>query len=103
MSSHIQAIPVSSDHLDKKPNQRLSHIPGPKGHWLFGNAKGLMPNLGPFIRGAQAEHGDSFTIGLFRNQRALVMVGPEANKRVLLDPQDDFSTRWGWQILHVFF
>ena len=103
MPSHIQAIPVSSDHLDVKPNQQLDHIPGPKGHWLFGNAKGLMPNLGPFIRKAQAEHGDCFTIGLFRNQRALVMVGPDANKRVLLDPQDDFSTRWGWQILHVFF
>jgi cytochrome P450 len=103
MPSHIQAIPVSSDHLGVKPNQHLSHIPGSKGHWLFGNAKGLMPNLGPFIHAAQAEHGDCFTIGLFRNQRALVLVGPEANKRVLLDQQDDFSTRWGWQILHVFF
>lgn len=103
MQSTIQAIPVSSDALSPKPSQNLRHIPGPKGHWLFGNAKGLMPNLGPFIRAAQAEHGDCFTIGLFRNQRALVMVGPAANQRVLLDRADDFSTRWGWQILHAFF
>ena len=103
MQSTIQAIPVSSDDLQTKPNQSLDHIPGPKGHWLFGNAKGLMPNLGHFIRAAKAEYGDCFTIGLFRNQRALVMVGPEANQRVLLDRDDSFSTRWGWQILHVFF
>ncbi|MEM6556739.1 MAG: cytochrome P450 [Pseudomonadota bacterium] len=103
MQSTIQAIPVASDKLRTRPNQHLKHLPGPKGHWLFGNAKELMPNLGPFIRQAQTEHGDCFTIGLFRNQRALVMVGPEANQRVLLDRNDDFSTRWGWQILHVFF
>jgi len=103
MQSTIQAIPVSSDRLSPKPNHDLKHIPGPKGHWLSGNAKGLMPNLGPFIRNAQTKYGNCFTIGLFRNQRVLILVGAGANERVLLDRNDDFSTRWGWQILHAFF
>lgn len=103
MQQSLEAIPVSSDHLSRQPNNRLAHLPGPKGHWLFGNIAGLMPNLGPFVRAMQSEHGDCFTIGLFRNQRAVMMVGPRANELVLIDREDNFSSRWGWEVLHAFF
>jgi len=103
MPQTLEAIPVSSDTLARKPARDLAHLPGPEGHWLFGNAKSLMPNLGPFMRQMQGEHGDCFTIGLFRNQRAVILAGPRANELVLLDRDHNFSSRWGWEVLHTFF
>jgi cytochrome P450 len=31
------------------------------------------------------------------------MTGPEANEMLLLDKTDNFSSRWGWEVVHPFF
>lgn len=103
MQSTLEAIPTASDALPAKPTQKLDHLPGPKGHWLTGNVKGLLPNLGPFVRQQQGEHGNCFTVGLFRNTRVVMLVGPQANKQILLDKQGNFSSRWGWEVLLALF
>lgn len=103
MQTTLKAIPSASDDLPVKPTQQLDHLPGPKGHWLTGNIKDLLPNLGPFVREQQAQHGNSFTVGLFRNTRVLMLVGPEANKQILLDKDDNFSSWWGWEVLQALF
>ena len=99
MQNTLGVIPTASDDLPLKPNQALGHLPGPKGHWLSGNVNGLLPNLGPFVREQQAEFGDCFTIGLFRDSRAVMLVGPQANETVLLDRDQNFSSRLGWEVL----
>ena len=99
MQTTLEAIPVSSDDLPARSNQALNHIPGPKGDWFTGNAKALLPNPGPFVRAQRAQYGDCFTFGLFRNHRAVMLVGPEANETVLLDKHNNFSSRMGWEVL----
>ena len=99
MQKTLNAIPTSADDLPLKPNQALAHLPGPRGHWFGGNIKNLLPNLGPFVREQQEIHGNCFTVGLFRNLRAVMLVGPQANETVLLDKQNNFSSRLGWEVL----
>jgi len=99
----LKLIPTASDELAAKPNQQLDHLPGDPGHWLTGNMKSLLPNLEPFVRKQQALHGNCFTLGLFRNTRVVMMVGPAANERILLDKEDNFSNHWGWEVLQEFF
>lgn len=103
LKTTLKAIPSASDSLPVKPTQKLGHLPGAKGHWLTGNMKDLLPNLGPFVRQQHAQHGACFTFGLFRNARAVMMVGPDANRQILLDKEDNFSSQWGWELLQALF
>ena len=103
MQAILKDIPTASDRLPRRPNQQLGHLPGSKGHWLTGNIKQLLPNIGPFVREQQVQHGSCFTVGLFRNTRVLMMVGPRANEQILLDKQGIFSNRWGWEVLQELF
>lgn len=103
MQTTLKAIPSAADDLPIKPSQQLTHLPGPRGHWLTGNLKNLLPNLGPFVRAQQAQHGNCFTVGLFRNVRVLMLVGPQANKQILLDKDDNFSSWMGWEVLQALF
>lgn len=103
MQTTLKAIPSLSDDLPVKPTQQLDHLPGPKGHWLTGNIKDLLPNLGPFVRDQHKQLGNCFTVGLFRNTRVLMLVGPQVNKQILLDKEDNFSSWWGWEVLQALF
>ena len=103
MARTLATVATAAEHLPSKPNQALSHLPGPKGHWLGGNVAGLLGNIGAYVHAQQAEHGDCFTVGLFRNRRVVMLVGPEANELVLLDREQNFSSRMGWDALLDFF
>ncbi|MFT4712595.1 MAG: cytochrome P450 [Candidatus Azotimanducaceae bacterium] len=99
----IESIPVSSDSRSKTPTQALDHLPGAQGHWLTGNISQLMPNPLPSILKWREAFGECFTVGFLFNGRALMMVGPEANELLLIDREHNFSSRWGWEIVHPFF
>lgn len=99
----IARIPVPSDGLGGQKAPDLSHLPGPPGHWLWGNSRDFMPNPGLYVRGLRRRHGNCFTVGVLRNVRHVVVTGAEANRLVLLDPDDNFSTRWGWEVVHAYF
>lgn len=99
----LQPLPVRSDRLPRKPTRALGHLPGPKGHWLSGNLPQLLPNPGPFLRDCRERYGDCFTVGLLRNQRVLMLLGPQANERVLLDREQLFSSHLGWEVVLNFF
>ncbi len=103
MNTTLKAIPTESDGLPATPTKQLNHLPGAPGHWLTGNMKGLLPNLGPFVREQQALHGNCFTVGLFRNRRVVMLVGAGANEQILLDKEDNFSSLWGWDVLQELF
>ena len=100
---HIPTINVASDDLPRAPGNDLAHLPGPRGHWYFGNLRDLLPNPVPFLLQMRAEHGDCFTVGVLRNRRVVVLAGPAANRLVLLDTDGNFSSRLGWEVALDFF
>ena len=63
----------------------------------------FLPNPGLYIRKLRERYGDCFTVGVLRNRRQVILVGPRANRLVLLDPDDNFSARWGWEVVHAYF
>ena len=99
----IPRIPVTSDRLSRRATRDLSHIPGPHGHRLWGNSKEFLPNPGSYIRVLRRRYGNCFTVGLLGNRRHVVLTGPVANRLLLLDPEQSFSSRWGWEIVHAYF
>ena len=100
---HITRIPVASDHLTRRATRDLEHLPGPPGHWLWGNSRDFLPNPGEYVRGLRRRYGNCFTVGVFRNRRHVVLTGPAANRLVLLDPDDRFSSRRGWEVVDAYF
>ncbi len=103
MENTIANISVASDALPEQATQALNHLPGPKGHWLTGNATQLLPDPRPYLQMLQRECGDCFTVGFFRNRRAVIMLGPEAAELLLLDQDSNFSSRLGWDTVLPFF
>ena len=102
-SGHIARIPVASDHLPRRATRDLLHLPGPPGHWLWGNSRDFLPNPGQYVRHLRSRHGNCFTVGVLRNRRHVVLAGPAANRLVLLDPDDNFSSRRGWEVVEAYF
>ena len=102
-SKEIPRLPVASDRLSRSPTRDLSHLPGPRGHWFLGNSGDFLPNPGRYIRETRQRYGNCFTVGVLRNRRQVVLTGPAANRLVLLDPEDNFSARWGWEVVHAYF
>lgn len=100
---HVPAIEVASDTLPRAADSDLAHLPGPRGHWYFGNLRDLLPDPVPFLIEMRAEHGDCFSVGVLRNRRVVVLAGPAANRHVLLDADGNFSTRLGWEVALDFF
>lgn len=100
---HISRIPVSSDGLRARASSDVRHLPGPRGHWFWGNSRDFLPNPGLYIRDLRERYGDCFTVGVLRNRRQVILVGPRANRLLLLDPDDNFSARWGWEVVHAYF
>ena len=101
--SFVPVVQVASDGLPRQPNTRLEHLPGPKGHWYFGNLRALLPDPAAFLSAMRARHGDCFTVGVLFNRRVVVLSGPAANRLVLLDPESNFSSRMGWEVVLDFF
>ena len=95
---YVPAIEVASDGLPRKPTDDLAHLPGPRGHFYFGNLRGLLPDPTPFLLEMRARYGDCFTVGLLRNRRVVVLAGSAANRLVLLDGDGNFSSRLGWDV-----
>lgn len=95
---YVPALSVASDRLPRTPTNDLAHLPGPRGHFYFGNLRGLLPDPTPFLLEMRAKYGDCFTVGLLRNRRVVVLAGPAANRFVLLDSDGNFSSRLGWEV-----
>lgn len=100
---HIGRIPVASNALTRRATRDLEHLPGPRGHWLWGNTRDFVPNPGRYIRDLRRRHRDCFTVGVLRNRRHVILAGPAANRLVLLDADDNFSSRRGWEEVDAYF
>ena len=101
--SFVPVVQVASDSLPRQPNVNLDHLRGPKGHWCFGNTRALLPDPAAFLIEMRARYGDCFTVGVLFNRRVVVLAGPAANRLVLLDPDRNFSSRMGWEVMLDFF
>lgn len=92
----LPRISVASDALPRRASHDLAHLPGPRGHRLLGNSRDFLPNPGQYVRDMRRRFGNCFTVGLLGNRRQVILAGPAANRLVLLDADDNFSSRWGW-------
>ena len=101
--SDLPRIPVASDALPRRPSGDLAHLPGPRGHRLWGNSRNFLPNPGQYIRDMRHRYGNCFTVGVLGNRRLVILAGPAANRLVLLDADDNFSSRWGWEVVSAHF
>lgn len=101
--SLVPSVQVASNALPRRANTDLKHLPGPKGHWYFGNLRELLPDPAAFLIEMRARYGDCFTVGVLFNRRVVVLSGPQANRLVLLDPERNFSSRLGWEVMLDFF
>ena len=99
----VPSVQVASDALPRRANASLTRLPGPKGHWYFGNLRALLPDPAAFLIEMRARYGDCFTVGVLFNRRVVVLAGPQANRMVLLDPERNFSSRMGWEVMLDFF
>ena len=99
----IARIPVASDHLPSKPARCLDQVPGPPGHWLKGNLESLLPNPGPFLLEMQQRYGNCFTIGMLTNRRVVIWMGATAHQAMLIDREQNFSSRGGWDVVAAYF
>ena len=85
-------------HLPKYPNRKLDHLPGDYGLPLFGQTWGFFFNSHKLIREMLANYGPVFrSSALFR--RSVGLVGPDAAKFVLLDPQQNFAAEPAWDLI----
>ena len=91
----LARISVASDALPRRASRDLAHLPGPRGHRLLGNSRDFLPNPGQYVRDMRRRFGNCFTVGLLGNRRQVILAGPAANRLVLLDADDNFSSRWG--------
>ncbi len=101
--SLVPSVQVDSNALPRRANSNLKHLTGPKGHWYFGNLRALLPDPAAFLVEMRARYGDCFTVGVLFNRRVVVLAGPRANRMVLLDPERNFSSRMGWEVMLDFF
>ena len=99
----LARISVASDALPRRASRDLAHLPGPRGLRLWGNSRDFLPNPGQYVRDMRRRHGNCFTVGVLGNRRQVILAGPAANRLVLLDADDNFSSRWGWEVLSTHF
>ena len=48
-------------------------------------------------------YGNCITVGVLGNRRPVILAGPAANRMVLLDAGENFSSRWGWEVVRAHF
>ena len=62
-----------------------------------------MPNPGQYVRDMRLCYGNCITVGVLGNRRQVILAGPAANRMVLLDAGENFSSRWGWEVVRAHF
>ena len=81
---------------DQRAGQRLKNtLPGEKGLPLVGHSLDFLYRPVETALRFESKHGPVFWLSIF-GMTAVVMVGPDANKRVLLDREKAFSNARGW-------
>lgn len=93
-----------TDHwLPENGPASLAHIPGEDGLPILGNTLKLLTDPAAYTAAAAARHGPVFRSRAF-GQTGVVMLGPDANERVLFDRDKIFSSEQGWgPILNLLF
>jgi cytochrome P450 len=89
---------VQVSELPRRPNPNLDHIPGDYGLPVFGQTYGFFFDSHRLLRRLVDEHGPVFrSSALFR--RSVGLVGPDAAKFVLLDPEQNFAAEPAWNLI----
>lgn len=84
--SLVPSVQVDSNALPRRANSNLKHLPGPKGHWYFGNLRALLPD--PVFRETLRLYSPVQLLPR-RNVRGFEFRGKHipGNSQILLSPQ----------------
>lgn len=78
-----------------KGNTRLGHLPGDYGWPVIGHTFALIRDPYAATKRMYDRYGPVFRSSGFL-QRAIIMVGPDAAREILQDPEGNLSARMGW-------
>lgn len=81
--------------LGVRENQDLDHIPGEDGLPMIGHTLNTLRDPGAFLQGMYERYGPVFRLRNFFERR-VVFAGPEAAELILMDREQNFSSRLGW-------
>ena len=101
---HARSAPTNYDDYIHAPNCRhLDHIPGDYGLPLIGHTFPYFRDPLPWAQQRYQQYGPIMRV-CTGGTRAVLCLGPDLMQRVLLDPEQDFSSKMGFhQRLNTFF
>ena len=88
--------------LPERPTRALRHLPGPRARWLDGcSAEFIRDNAGTISRLAR-EFGSVFKLPSLFGGGSVVMLGADANRLVLGNADENFSSHGGYMSFPIF-
>ena len=89
---------VDYQHLPRRPNRKLGHIPGNSGLPLFGQTFHFLRDYRGLVNERYQRYG-LISRGNTLFQHSLMLLGPDANEVVLKNSEGQFSSRLAWNPL----
>ena len=74
----------------------MTKPPLDKGNPIFGHSIKFNNDALSLIQDLQVKYGDVFEISIL-NERVTMFMSPSATKHIYLDPEDNFSSKHGWE------
>ena len=91
----LQLIEAQETVLQPPGRRALAHIPGDNGWPVIGHTLQILADPKGFVENRAARYGLIFRSDIL-GETCVYLLGPEANELALLDPQQLFSSRFGW-------
>ncbi len=93
-SSHDPAL-AAMRKLSRRPNNDLSHIPGPMGLPIVGCGLSIIKDAPTFVQQQFRQHGGVFKVNAF-GSTSVNFTDTEAARMILLNKDKNFSSELGW-------
>ena len=91
-------LPRETQTKARSMREALAKIPGTNGWPVLGCTVELLADPKGYVETLAARHGPVYRTNAF-GRRSVTLLGPAANEFVLLDPQKNFSSQLGWDVL----
>ena len=94
----IRARAGQTQTVQPPPRGALTHIPGDEGWPLVGHTLSILADPKGFVERRVEHYGRVYRTRVF-GETNVTLLGPNANELILLDPQKNFSSTFGWALV----